>query len=253
MIRQIKDLFYSLVPKTDYLRYAMGDSSIIISAPHGGGIRPYFIPPRRRGVQLRDTYSRTLTETVVEMLGNNPYYIISDIHRNRVDLNRDIEEATEGNSRTESIWKAWNNILGYYTDDAKARNGKALYVDIHSHNDNDTFELGYNISADAYLDVYYGRKTRETSTMDSVPGDMYSKLFGPYSFKRSLELMGLKTYLPFGDEVYFNGGRNVEVFSGNGVAAIQIESPCSILRTDLRRAARAITFAIHSFHYKFIV
>ncbi len=252
MIRQIQDLFYSFIPRTTYLRYGMGDTNVVISAPHGGGIKPYTIPPRRGGVQLRDTYSRTLTETIMEIMGEKPYYIISDIHRSRVDLNRDLKEAAEGNPKAKTIWHTWNNMLSFYTEDAKERNGKVLYVDIHSHDNNDTFQLGYNISADAYLDVYYGRRTREVSTMDSIPGDIYSKLFGPYSFKRSLELMGLRTFIPDGNEMYFNGGRNVETFNGNGTAAIQIEAPYTLLHTDLKRAARGIAFAIQSFQHKFM-
>lgn len=252
MLRQIQELFYSVVPKTHYLTYKAGSSNVVISAPHGGGIRPFSIPPRKGGVQVRDTYSRRLTELVVDKLYQSPSYIISDIHRSRVDLNRSIEEAAEGNPKAEAIWREWDGTIRGFLDEARERNPRVLYVDIHSHDDNDTFELGYNLSASDYLRAMRGEKVRGVSTFDSIPGSLYQKLFGPYSFKHSLELMGLKTFIPNGTEVYFNGGRNVEVYSGEGVAAIQIEAPWEILHKDLERAARAIRFAIDNFCYKYI-
>ena len=59
--------------------------------------------------------------------------------------------------------------------------------------------------------------------------------------------------MPDGHEVYFNGGRDVEVFSGNGISAIQIECPVSILKKELDYVARALANIISDFRDTYVV
>ena len=58
--------------------------------------------------------------------------------------------------------------------------------------------------------------------------------------------------MPKGDEMYFNGGRDVEKFSCNGLGAIQIESPTSVLKKDLEGVAVALFDAISTFKERFV-
>lgn len=250
MLREAKDLFYSFYGN-NYLRYSFGQTNVVITAPHGGGIRPYNIPKRRWGKLLKDSYTRRLTEKVVELMYSKPYYVISDIHRNRVDLNRDLYEAAQGNYKAERIWKMWNGLLENYIGDARDIFGKILYIDIHSHNDSDKFQLGYNISSKDYLDLYYGKKIYNITSLDSLDRDVYDMIFGECSFKESFELMGYEVFMPDGEEPYFNGGRNIEIFNGDGVGAVQIEVPVSILEKDINKVAVAVKFAIESFKQKY--
>src|SRR3990172_12176611 len=110
-----RDLFYSIFPnKSNYLTYRTGNSPIILSAPHGGNVRPISIPRRKYGNRSRDTYTRRLIQKVIELLDEKPYFIYANIHRSRVDLNRDLEEAAQGNKKAKEIWENWNMSLGEF-------------------------------------------------------------------------------------------------------------------------------------------
>lgn len=252
-----RDLFYSIFPHksaSNYLTFGIGESPIILSAPHGGDIKPLDIPYRKYGNRSRDTYTRRLIELVIEKLPQKPYYIYSDIHRNRVDLNRDIVEAAQGNKKAEMIWRIWNNILLNYTASSVGRFGKVLYIDIHSHSNSDKFQIGYGLSVKEYNDVKARWKIKDKSTMYAFSefGYEFPVLFGEYSFPNSIESYGYKILVPQDEKHYLNGGRNIKEFSGNKVGAIQIECPIPILKTDLNNVAYLFVDAIRKFSREFL-
>jgi len=256
MKREVRDLFYSITTKKDYLEKKEGYTNLLISAPHGGGIKPFNIPRRSTGQRLMDTYTRRISTALYNSFypSAKPYALISDIHRSRVDLNRSLRKCSDGNRKAESIWKSWDFMMQTYQDGIRMRYDNGLYVDIHSHNDGDYFELGYNLSADDYMELHDTRKVKAESTLDTLGHDPYDMIFGRHSIKTSLESFGYRTLMPRHGEKYFNGGRNIEVYSGNGIGAIQIECPVSFLRTKYARdkVVYAIFFAIQRFRYTFV-
>lgn len=249
----IRDVFYSVMPTT-YLRYGGWDTDIIITAPHGGGIKPLGLPKRKHGISIQDTYTRRITRDLLSLYSRTrqPHYIIADIHRSRVDLNRNIKEGAEHNEGAERIWKTWHSLMQTYVKSDKKRFNKVLYVDIHSHNNNDSFQLGYNLDAARYLELKTMGKTKAKSTMDSLGFNKYDVIFGEHSFKQGLENMGFSVYNPVGGEAYFNGGYNIETYSGNGVGGIQIEIPVSAAVNDYRETVKALKYAIERFRNAFI-
>ena len=247
------DILYSVIPNKTYLTFGEGTTNLILSAPHGGDIRPISIPKRKSGTLLKDTYTRRLTEKLLNLFkSENPFYIYADIHRSRVDLNRYVEKAINGNYRANEIWLNWDELLRDYTKKAKLYNDKVLYIDIHSHNDSDKFELGYDLSARNYINLFKNKKTRYKTTLDSLEKDKYEMLFGEGSIKATLERFWYKTLMPTGNEVYFNGGRNIEVYSGNNVGGIQIETPIYLLKEDLDKISKVLYNAINRFRDYFI-
>lgn len=250
------DLKYSLVggKVEDYLTFKQGNTNIILSAPHGGGMKPRSIPLREYGVKLRDTYTRRLIEALIEEFRwENPYYIYADIHRSRVDLNRDIKEGAQGNETASKIWLGWEALMNLYLVRAKSYNGKCLYIDLHSHNDSWMFELGYNLSANNYRNLWVNRKVNAETTLDSLEQDKYDMIFGKKSFKETLEkFKNYHMFYPQGGEKYFNGGRNVEVFSGGGTGAIQIEIPVHYLKEELKLIARSLYVSILEFRDEYV-
>lgn len=254
MIREIRDLFYSIkVPSNRYLQYLEGNTNIILTAPHGGGMKPVQIPKRKTGTSTMDTYTRRLTNMIYSLFHDDdkPDTLIADIHRSRVDLNRYLFSATDGNKKAIDIWKDWDISISSIKSFLRKRFNNIIYVDIHSHNDGNYFELGYNLNAFDYLALERNGKTTKQTTMDSISGSVYDKLFGDYSIKKGLEWYGYEVFRPSGDEVYFNGGRNVEVYSGFGVGGIQIECPVSILKNDLESVAYSIKDCITTFRNEF--
>ena len=249
----LNDIYHSVVP-TDYLEEGGWYTGIVISAPHGGGSKPVSIPNRKYGVLLQDTYTRRLTRAVIDLFpkATSPRYLISNIHRIKVDFNRDIEEGAQGNKSAERLWTDWNTRLTLSINSSLHRNRKVLYVDIHSHNDSDKFELGYNLSAKSYLELRKTGKTSHSTSIDSLDHDVYDMIFGPNSVKTSLEMFGYDVFEPTGKEVYFNGGRNIEKFNGNGTGAIQIEVPVSVAKRDFDKCASVLKYAISNFSKAFV-
>jgi len=252
----VKDLFYSIFPnKNKYLTYGNGNSPIILSAPHGGNIKPLSIPYRKYGNRSRDTYTRRLIQRVIELLDENPYFIYADIHRSRVDLNRDYTEATQENQKAEEIWFVWNDILSEYQTEVRNKFGKGLYIDIHSHNNSDKFQIGYGLSVRDYLDLNGGWEIKNKSTLFPLVNEIVKEkklCFGIGSIIDSLEYQGYKVLIPESENKYLNGGRNIQQYSMSGTGAIQVECPIPILKKDLEGVAIALANSIDLFKKTFL-
>lgn len=247
------DIARSILPQSGYIDYQEGMSNILISAPHGGGIKPLGIPSRKQGTLVRDSYTRRLAYSISNLLELPPYYCIADIHRSRVDLNRPIEEGAGGNYRASNIWLEWNDILHNYTGDIISNSKTGLFIDIHSHNNSHEFQLGYNIPTKEYLELETSKKLRVSSTISSLRRQsLHEMLYGECSISNSLKERGYSVYRPKKNEQYFNGGYNVENFSGKGIGAIQIEVPVVMLGRDLDRVARALAYSIELFVQRFV-
>lgn len=252
----VRDLYYSLIlDNSKYLTWEAGESNIILSAPHGGGIKPINIPKRSYGNRSGDTYTRRLTEKILQLLDKKPYFIYADIHRSRVDLNRDIIEGAQGNPKAEKIWRNWDTILRTYTQSTKELYGRGLHIDIHSHANSNKFQIGYGLNVSDYLNSRDGYPIVRRSTMYSLKirgKSEYNTLFGNGSFPHLLEIHGLNVLIPKSDAGYLNGGRNIKEFSGKGIGSIQIECPISVLSSDLNYVAQVLAFSIQEFQRKFI-
>lgn len=249
----VKDLFYSYFPSNKkYLTFSIGETNIILSAPHGGGIRPVGSVERTYGNRSKDIYTRRLIQRIIELSKKRPYYIYADIHRSIVDLNRNIEEAAQGNPLAEDIWGVWNATLGQYTNSVEKLYRRGLYIDIHSHDLNSMFELGYGLKVRDYINIKNGLETDAKSTMYSKNFDQKELLFGDHSFEHNLEFYEYKVLTPISDDKYLNGGWNIRRNHGSAIQALQIECPIQVLRRDLEGVARAITNSIEIFKERFL-
>ena len=257
----VSNFFSSLFPKKEnYLVYKSGRSNIILSAPHSGTIKPIYIPNRKYGNRSKDTYALELIQKTVELMMIKPNYIYSTIHRCKVDFNRDIIEGCQNNLEMEKLWNIWNDTLRNYSNEVRFFHKLGLYIDIHTHNNSDEFQIGYGIPVKDYLILLRDDKIpTKNSTMHTLkefdPSYYKSEhgiLFGEQSFPFSLEKSGYKVLLPKNDKYYLNGGRDIQQFHGEGIGALQIECPISVLRNDLDGVATALVNAIEVFSNKFL-
>ena len=81
--------------------------------------------------------------------GEYPYVVINNLHRSKLDANRDKPEATFGEEVPEVAWNEYHNFI----DRAKAEISEpGLFIDVHGHGHaNNWAELGYLIK---YVRVY---------------------------------------------------------------------------------------------------
>lgn len=255
----IKEIFFP--DETRFLTFFNGNSNIILSAPHGGNLKPFSIPRRTYGNRSRDTYTKELINQIALNLKQKSYVIFSNIHRSRIDLNRDIDEACQGNKSMEKLWNRWNYILDSFMNSVRYYHKKGLYIDIHSHNNHDKFMIGYGLNAKDYLHLLKDDKIpTKNSTMHSLKeyDPNYYKtehniLFGKYSIYSSIKGAGFSVLIPEDDKHFLNGGRNIERFHGSGIGSMQIECPISILKYNIPYTSQIISNAIELFSKKYLI
>ena len=112
--------------------------------PHGGEWDNPDIPPRTEGTSESDDDTKELGEAVASSictnLGKCPHIIISYLKRSKLDPNREIVEAAQGDPLAEAAWGDYHGFI----EEAKKKEGLGLVIDLHgqSHLRNST-ELGY--------------------------------------------------------------------------------------------------------------
>lgn len=234
----------------NYLVHGRGDSSILISAPHGGSKKPFAFRTRKYGKVLKDTYTKEITQYIINSQKLKPYYIYSELHRSKLDLNRDMEEACQGSKVAEAIWYDWNEIITSYLKEIVDTYGKALYIDLHSHSGS-SFELGYGLSARDYRSICRGGG-KYKNTLRAFGENDYNLICGTGSFAHTLQDFGFEVLYPTNDAEYFNGGRNIQVFSSDSVGSIQIEVPTIYCRKNFNLVCRALEESIVKFEEELV-
>ena len=149
----------------EYIEYIPGNLPIIISAPHGGvkqsgstvgGI--YYpdddptLPDRTCGTNERDDntdiLAREITAKIFDQTGCYPHVIISNLHRSKLDPNREEGQAACGDSDAEDHWAAFHSFIDDASLSVEANWGKGLFIDLHGQSHSiPRIELGYNITA----------------------------------------------------------------------------------------------------------
>lgn len=149
----------------NYIEYIPGNMPIIISAPHGGvqqsgqTIGGTFypdndgtLPDRGCGTVERDDNTdiliREIQQSVYDQTGCYPYIIINNLHRSKLDPNRESVEATCGDADALFYWTAYHNFIDAASTEVMNTYGKGLYIDLHGQSHTvPRIEAGYNISA----------------------------------------------------------------------------------------------------------
>lgn len=163
-----------IIPKkTGYIEYHTSTGlNVVLSAPHDGYMQPQEIQDRDAGcwvdsgcvwshecgekdyercsaVVVRDWYTSDITRDLRLALCHRmsvcPAAIINLLHRNKVDANRAVDEATFEDPLATDVY---NEFQRYIELEKGNINGTGLYIDLHGHGH--TFqaaEIGYLISS----------------------------------------------------------------------------------------------------------
>ena len=132
-----------------YIEYRPGNGPIVLSAPHGGDLEPDTIPDRTNGTTVEDSYTREVGIMVQDYFHETarPHLIICHLARTKLDANREISEAAQGNPEAELAWHEYHAFIEKARQAVVDAYGRGLYVDIHgqSHPENWT-ECGMLLS-----------------------------------------------------------------------------------------------------------
>ncbi len=227
-----------------YTEYQAGDLPIIVSAPHGGDLEPDQILFRTYGVTTQDRLTQELARAVAAALvdrgGGRPHLIINRLHRNRLDANREIEEAAQGSVYAEWAWAEHHGFIDAAKQKVVERYGRGLYLDLHGHgHDIQRLELGYLLRAgdlglpDSLLDdpELINQSSIRRLALDAA-ADFVELVRGATSLGGLLAQQGFPS-VPSPDQPdpggapYFTGGYSTERHGsrdGGMISGIQIEA-----------------------------
>ena len=255
-------------PSNPYVEYIRGDTNLIFSVPHDGRINLTSIPIRKNGCKdslgvcvypgkddcdpgdvckvvtgadlNAAVIARTVFATYIENTGRTPHFIISHLHRSRLDPNRPVEQAAQGNEEAIAAYEAFHESIKHAH--AVLGDKPGLHIDFHGYTDkyrqNNTM-IGYLFNKQ---DLNSGSFDVEISSIRALvkrtglPVEQF--LYGENSLGSLFEMEGYKAvpsprqpYPAMENEKYYRGGWITQIHGsreGGNIDAIQLEFPTEI-------------------------
>lgn len=254
----------SYLGRKGYVEYIPGRLPVVISAPHGGDLAPEEIPDRSYGTLTTDRNTRevllAVREAFLEGTGYAPHVIISHLQRRKLDPNREIEEAAQGNVFAEQAWREFQGFIDTAEAAVADSFSTGLYMDLHGHGHTiQRVELGYLLSAadlnqnDETLNAATYRDESSIRRLAVTSALPFSQLLrGPKSLGGYLVQVGVRvipgpTEPSPGENAYFSGGYNTARHGsrdGGLLDGIQVELNYDGIRdSEENRRAFAEVFA----------
>ena len=218
----------SIYGRNDYIQYIPGTLPLVLSAPHGGYKKPDELKDRIDGTDHYDRLTIEVTLNVqksfYELTGKYPYVILNRLQRIKLDPNRAIKIAAQGDSLAEIAYNEFHNFIEIAEKDVEEKWGTGLYIDIHDH-DHKThlYELGYLLEggllsfSDADLDdPLFMEKSSLKNLAKKSPYKFSEILRGDVSFGAYLSQHGYNVVpspsIPSpGTDYFYSGGYNTQV------------------------------------------
>lgn len=249
--------------RNQYVEYIFGDLPVIVTAPHGGGLRPAEMPDRLVSDTLRDSNTQELARAIDTAFGvatgHHPHVVMCRVHRVKLDCNRELAVAAMGDPEAAQAWNEFHAFIAEAKAAVVREQGRGLLIDVHGHGHTlQRLELGYLLSGnqlglpDSVLDQANWLDSVSVRSLGVTPGRRLSAILrGPSSLGDLLAGRGYPS-VPSGPDPapagtpYFSGGYNTETHgsrTGGTVSAVQIESNYTGVRdTPGARAAFAGAF-----------
>jgi len=257
--------------RKSYVEYIPGELPLILSAPHGGSLEPGEIPNRTYGETVTDTNiietTLAVRDALVARTGKAPHVVIAHLRRTKLDPNREITEAAQGNQFAELAWEEFQSFIDTASAAVTRTYGSGFYIDLHGHGHAiPRAELGYMLTAaqlnhtDAEIDALDLPRHSSIRAMAETSPLPFSRLLrgdeslGGYLREQGVRSVPSPTDPSPGSDAYFTGGYNTgrhgSMTSGRTVSGVQIELPRPGIRdTDANRQAfgQALAAAVEAY------
>jgi hypothetical protein len=247
--------------RNEYVEYIAGDLPIVLSAPHGGYLKPAEIPDRTWGVTGQDRrtqeLARAISDAIHQRTGHYAHIIICHLHRSKLDANREIVEAAQGNSYARQAWYEYHDFIDTAKQTVAMSYDRGFYMDLHGHgHEFQRLELGYLLSSsdlsrsDDQLEqaVYIDKSSIRTLALEADVGFAAllrgSTSLGGLLAERGIPGVPSPAYPDPGGLPYYNGGYNTRRHGsrdGGPTSGVQIEAHWTGLRDE---AANREAFAV---------
>ena len=243
--------------RNSYTEYRPGNLPIIIGAPHGGSEKPEEIPDRTWGTTGKDSYtlelSRTFADSLKATTGKLPHLIICHLHRTKLDANRDVNEAAQGNSHAGSAWSEYHGYIDAAKKTITEEYGQGLYIDLHGQSRRPRIELGYLLDAENYVlpdsalnnELYINKSSikalAQFATADFATIVRGENSIGSMLFAYDYPVVPCVEISDPGTEGYFRGGYSTIRHGsrdGGTISALQIELYKEGIRDTAENRAR---------------
>ncbi len=229
-----------------FVEYSAGTLPLLITASHGGTMLPADIPDRTGDgiVVVRDAATDSLALFMADALealtGERPHLVRVHLHRRKLDANRDLPEAAQGQADAVRGWREFHAWTEAAMAAVRAQHPRGFYVDVHGHgHDIQRLELGYLLSSadlaqeDAVLDtpaLVAKSSLREMAGWTGVPH--HALVRGPASLGALYESEGYPAVPSPSDPhpagaPYFTGGYNTRRYGcseGGTICGFQLEA-----------------------------
>lgn len=259
----------------NYTEYIAGNFPVIISAPHGGYLKPAEIPDRTWGTTTNDANTQELSRyffnEIFTRTGKYPHVIINRLARIKMDANRDSFEAAQDNPFALQAWRDYHYFIDYAKQKINSTYGKGIFLDIHGHGHTiQKIEIGYLLTS-----TDLSKSDNELNSSTYINKSSIKNLAQYHALSFSVIIRGAislgnlfagkgfasvpsSIYPNPGSDPYFNGGYNTYRHGsilGGAIDAIQLELNRDGLRdTDqnTRAFAKVLDQVINSYlqlHY----
>ncbi|MFW9898213.1 MAG: N-formylglutamate amidohydrolase [Candidatus Thorarchaeota archaeon] len=121
-----------------YFEIREGIVPIILSCPHGGFLSPKKIPDKLKGVQIADKNKFLISKRIIQVLYHKfdiqIYYILSKIHRSKVDFNRPPRAFSAFNHSSieaKRIHHLYHESIQKFYQDCLSNFNRCLFIDLH--------------------------------------------------------------------------------------------------------------------------
>ena len=136
--------------KQHFVECIAGNLPVIISVPHGGSLTPEFMPDRIFGVTVRDggtqEVARHMVEEFYKRTGKYPFVVLNNLHRKKLDANREEFEATAEDPVAGTAWNEYHAFIDSAVHLIRKNFGRGLFIDLHGHNHPiEQIEIGYRL------------------------------------------------------------------------------------------------------------
>ncbi len=247
-----------------HVEYVVGNLPLVISVPHGGRIEPLDVPDRATGTMVTDGYTvelaRAISDALAARTGRRPHLIICHLRRTKLDCNRTIQEAAQGDPVAERAWRDFHAFIDMAKAAIVAEQGEGHAIDLHAHgHELQATELGYLLraaeleQADPVLDAdpSYAARSSIRGLAERSGASFSALLRGPESLGGLLQDRGFAAvpsprFPDPGGRDYFDGGANTVRHgsrSGGAIDATQFETPGDVRASTATRAAYAAALA----------
>lgn len=254
-----------LFGQRQFIEYQAGDLPLVLAAPHGGREVPSDVPDRTQGVVSMDANTQELARAIADEVrsrtGHPMHLILCRLHRSKLDPNRDLQEAAQGNEVAANAWREHHSFIEKACDAAVRRFGVAFLIDLHGHGHPDPrIELGYLLSAqdlaadDATLNAPATIQSSSLQWITKRSSLSHAALLrGPESLGALLENEGFPAtpspLKPVPGEPFFRGGYTIQRHcdARRNITGLQIETSRPRLRdtpANRQRFATALVDAL---------